>query len=80
MDETGDADVEQKTFQDSPRRQRFRHPCRRVGPSIGWSWLGANVLGSGKATLFCLRALGTEAGTGLNVAAGVSRLQLRQAG
>lgn len=41
--------------------------------------LGANALVGGNAKNFGLQPLSAEAGTGLNVAAGVSRLQLRPA-
>lgn len=41
--------------------------------------LGANALVGGNARNFGLQPLSTQAGTGLNVAAGVSRLQLRSA-
>ncbi|WP_420851128.1 DUF992 domain-containing protein [Rhizobium quercicola] len=41
--------------------------------------LGANALVGGNAKNFGLQPLSTQAGTGLNVAAGVSRLQLRAA-
>lgn len=41
--------------------------------------LGANALVGGNSRNFGLQPLSTEAGTGLNVAAGVSRLQLRAA-
>ena len=53
-----------------------------VGASAGASLgigLGANALVGGNAKNFGLQPLSAEAGTGLNVAAGVSRLQLRQA-
>jgi len=42
--------------------------------------LGANALIGGNAKNLGLQPLSAEAGTGLNVAAGVSRLQLRRAG
>lgn len=54
-----------------------------VGASAGASLgvgLGANALVGGNAKNFGLQPLSAEAGTGLNVAAGVSRLQLRPAG
>ncbi len=53
-----------------------------VGASAGASLgvgLGANALIGGNAKNFGLQPLSAEAGTGLNVAAGVSRLQLRKA-
>jgi hypothetical protein len=40
--------------------------------------LGANALVGGNSKNFALQPLSTEAGTGLNVAAGVSRLQLQK--
>jgi hypothetical protein len=40
--------------------------------------LGANALVGGNSKNFALQPLSTEAGTGLNVAAGVSRLQLQR--
>jgi hypothetical protein len=52
-----------------------------VGASAGASLgvgLGANALIGGNAKNFGLQPLSAEAGTGLNVAAGVSRLQLRK--
>lgn len=42
--------------------------------------LGANALVGGNSKNFALQPLSAETGTGLNVAAGVSRLQLRPAG
>ncbi len=50
-----------------------------AGASVGLG-LGANALVGGNAKNFALQPLSAEAGTGLNVAAGVSRLQLRPAG
>ncbi|NLR97481.1 DUF992 domain-containing protein [Rhizobium sp. P38BS-XIX] len=50
-----------------------------AGASLGLG-LGANALIGGNAKNFGLQPLSAEAGTGLNVAAGVSRLQLRKAG
>ena len=53
-----------------------------VGASAGASLgvgLGANALVGGNAKNFGLQPVSAEAGTGLNVAAGVSRLQLRKA-
>lgn len=50
-----------------------------AGASLGFG-LGANALVGGNAKNFGLQPLSAEAGTGLNVAAGVSRLQLRKAG
>ncbi|MDM9646837.1 DUF992 domain-containing protein [Rhizobium sp. S163] len=50
-----------------------------AGASLGLG-LGANALVGGNAKNFGLQPLSAEAGTGLNVAAGVSRLQLRKAG
>ncbi|MET0171322.1 MAG: DUF992 domain-containing protein [Agrobacterium vaccinii] len=47
-----------------------------AGASVGIG-LGANALVGGNAKNFGLQPLSAEAGTGLNVAAGVSRLQLR---
>jgi hypothetical protein len=49
-----------------------------AGASVGLG-LGANVLIGGNAKNFALQPLSAEAGTGLNVAAGVSRLQLSPA-
>ncbi len=49
-----------------------------AGASLGVG-LGANALVGGNAKNFGLQPLSAEAGTGLNVAAGVSRLQLRKA-
>lgn len=49
-----------------------------AGASVGIG-LGANALIGGNAKNFGLQPLSAEAGTGLNVAAGVSRLQLRPA-
>lgn len=49
-----------------------------AGASLGLG-LGANALVGGNAANFGLQPLSAEAGTGLNVAAGVSRLQLRKA-
>lgn len=49
-----------------------------AGASIGLG-LGANVLVGGNSKNFALQPLSAEAGTGLNVAAGVARLQLRPA-
>jgi len=46
-----------------------------AGASVGLG-LGANVLIGGNSKNFALQPLSAEAGTGLNVAAGVSRLQL----
>jgi hypothetical protein len=40
--------------------------------------LGANALVGGNSKNFALQPLSTEAGTGLNIAAGVSRLQLQR--
>lgn len=42
--------------------------------------LGANALVGGNANNFGLQPLSAEAGTGVNVAAGISRLQLHRAG
>lgn len=42
--------------------------------------LGANALIGGNAKNFALQPLSGEAGTGLNIAAGVSRLKLQRAG
>ncbi|RWX11879.1 DUF992 domain-containing protein [Rhizobium hidalgonense] len=42
--------------------------------------LGANALVGGNSKNFALQPLSAETGTGVNVAAGVSRLQLRPAG
>lgn len=53
-----------------------------VGASAGASaglGLGANALVGGNAKNFALQPLSAETGTGLNVAAGVSRLQLATA-
>lgn len=50
-----------------------------AGASVGLG-LGANALVGGNSKNFALQPLSAEAGTGLNVAAGVSRLQLRPAG
>ncbi|MCI9866903.1 DUF992 domain-containing protein [Rhizobium skierniewicense] len=53
-----------------------------VGASAGASLgvgLGANALIGGNAKNFGLQPLSAEVGSGLNVAAGVSRLQLRKA-
>lgn len=50
-----------------------------AGASIGVG-LGGNALVGGNSKNFGLQPLSAEAGTGLNVAAGVSRLQLRKAG
>ncbi len=53
-----------------------------VGASAGATLgvgLGANALVGGNAKNFGLQPLSAEAGTGLNVAAGVSRLQLNKA-
>lgn len=50
-----------------------------AGASVGVG-LGANALIGGNSKNFGLQPLSAEAGTGLNVAAGVSRLQLRPAG
>ncbi|KQO83399.1 DUF992 domain-containing protein [Rhizobium sp. Leaf262] len=47
-----------------------------AGASVGVG-LGANALVGGNSKNFGLQPLSAEAGTGLNVAAGVSRLQLR---
>jgi len=47
-----------------------------AGASVGLG-LGANVLVGGNSKNFALQPLSAEAGTGLNVAAGVSRLQLQ---
>ena len=47
-----------------------------AGASVGLG-LGANALVGGNSKNFGLQPLSGEAGTGLNVAAGVSRLQLR---
>ncbi|QND45494.1 DUF992 domain-containing protein (plasmid) [Rhizobium lusitanum] len=49
-----------------------------AGASVGLG-LGANALIGGNSKNFGLQPLSGEAGTGLNVAAGVSRLQLRSA-
>jgi hypothetical protein len=49
-----------------------------AGASVGVG-LGANALVGGNAKNFGLQPLSAEAGTGLNVAAGVSRLQLNKA-
>lgn len=49
-----------------------------AGASVGLG-LGANVLVGGNSKNFALQPLSAEAGTGLNVAAGVSRLQLSSA-
>ncbi|MGV1757065.1 MULTISPECIES: DUF992 domain-containing protein [Rhizobium] len=49
-----------------------------AGASVGLG-LGANVLIGGNSKNFALQPLSAEAGTGLNVAAGVSRLQLSPA-
>ncbi|NLR98432.1 DUF992 domain-containing protein [Rhizobium sp. P38BS-XIX] len=49
-----------------------------VGASVGLG-LGANALVGGNSKNFALQPLSAEAGTGLNVAAGVSRLQLSPA-
>ncbi|GAJ93255.1 DUF992 domain-containing protein [Agrobacterium rhizogenes] len=49
-----------------------------AGASVGLG-LGANALVGGSSKNFGLQPLSGEAGTGLNVAAGVSRLQLRTA-
>ncbi len=49
-----------------------------AGASVGLG-LGANALVGGNSKNFALQPLSGEAGTGLNVAAGVSRLQLRPA-
>lgn len=50
-----------------------------AGASVGIG-LGANALIGGNSKNFGLQPLSAEAGTGLNVAAGVSRLRLRPAG
>ncbi|WP_283193653.1 DUF992 domain-containing protein [Rhizobium sp. AN80A] len=50
-----------------------------AGATVGLG-LGANALVGGNAKNFGLQPLSAEVGTGLNVAAGVSRLQLRKAG
>jgi hypothetical protein len=42
--------------------------------------LGANALIGGNAKNFALQPLSAEVGTGVNIAAGVSRLQLKRAG
>ncbi len=47
-----------------------------AGVSVGLG-LGANALVGGNSKNFALQPLSAEAGTGLNVAAGVSRLQLQ---
>ncbi|ENN85142.1 hypothetical protein RHSP_56472 [Rhizobium freirei PRF 81] len=47
-----------------------------AGASVGLG-LGANALVGGNSKNFALQPLSAEAGTGLNVAAGVSRLQLQ---
>ncbi|WP_349961151.1 DUF992 domain-containing protein [Rhizobium sp. ZPR3] len=49
-----------------------------AGASVGLG-LGANALVGGNSKNFALQPLSAEAGTGLNVAAGVSRLQLQSA-
>lgn len=49
-----------------------------AGASVGLG-LGANALVGGNSKNFALQPLSAEAGTGLNVAAGVSRLQLSPA-
>ncbi len=49
-----------------------------AGAAVGVG-LGANALIGGNSKNFGLQPLSGEAGTGLNVAAGVSRLQLRPA-
>ncbi|MBO9101336.1 MULTISPECIES: DUF992 domain-containing protein [unclassified Rhizobium] len=49
-----------------------------AGASVGLG-LGANALVGGNSKNFGLQPLSAEVGTGLNVAAGVSRLQLRPA-
>jgi hypothetical protein len=49
-----------------------------AGAAVGLG-LGANALVGGNAKNFGLQPLSAEVGTGLNVAAGVSRLQLRSA-
>ncbi len=49
-----------------------------AGASVGLG-LGANVLVGGNSKNFALQPLSAEAGTGINVAAGVSRLQLTSA-
>lgn len=49
-----------------------------AGAAVGLG-LGANALVGGNAKNFGLQPISAEVGTGLNVAAGVSRLQLRSA-
>jgi len=49
-----------------------------VGASLGFG-LGANALIGGNAKNFGLQPLSAQAGTGINIAAGVSRLQLNPA-
>lgn len=50
-----------------------------AGAAVGLG-LGANALVGGNSKNFGLQPLSAEAGTGLNVAAGVARLQLHKAG
>jgi len=63
-------------------RSMERLPETYVGASASASiglGLGANALIGGDKKNFGLQPLSAETGTGLNVAAGVSRLQLRAA-